>query len=115
MVNWEGKWLVPSARVAPAPRPLAAVLALSFAGQEPEVRALRGLDLLAALVPCVPRFPTDDRARHEAELAQLEGLAQRELVHALSRPRDLASIDRTVSLVQRLIERAPSRNERSAW
>lgn len=102
VVNWEGKWLVPAARVAPAPRPLAAILSLSFGGQEPSVHALRGLEVLAALVPCVPRFPTDDRARHEVELAQLEALARRQLVRSLERPRDLASIDRTVSLVQRL-------------
>jgi hypothetical protein len=103
-VNGEGKWLVPAARVADAPRPLAAVLALRFGGEQPSVRPLRGLEVLAALVPCIPRFPTDDRARHEKELAQLERLATAGRVLELARPRQIDAIDRVVDLVQRVTQ-----------
>lgn len=111
VVNWEGKWLVPSAKVARAPAPLAAVLALRFGGDAPAVKPLRGLGVLAALVPCVPRFPTESVERHTQELDQLEALARRGLVAELCRPRRLESAMDAAEAVRAMIALGPGRNQ----
>ncbi len=111
VVNWEGKWLVPSAKIARSPAPLAAVLALRFDGEAPVVKPLRGLGVLAALVPCVPRFPTESVERHARELDQLEALARRGLVAELSRPRRIESARDTVEAVRAMITLGSGRNQ----
>jgi hypothetical protein len=98
------KVYVSASRVALAPVPLRALVALEFSDVEtPSLRRLRGLDLLAAIIPCIPRMLVDDPALQSRELSQIRALCDIVPVYALSRPRKLSGLGAAGDVLASLI------------
>lgn len=99
------KVYVPASHAAIAPAPLRALVALEFAdGATPSLRRLRGHDLLATLLPCIPRMLVDDPSLQARELSQLRTLCDMVPVYALSRPRKLAGLEAAGDVLVGLLE-----------
>jgi len=82
-----------------------ALFALEFAdGDSPSLRRLRGHDLLATILPCIPRMLVDDPLLQARELAQLRTLSDIVPVYALSRPRQLSGLRAAGDLLENLME-----------
>ena len=89
------KVYVSASRIALEPVPLRALVALEFTDahdESPSLRRLRGHDLLAAIIPCIPRMLVDDPTLQARELSQLRALCDVVPVYALSRPRRLSGL-----------------------
>jgi hypothetical protein len=99
------KTYVTAERAALDPAPLRALVALEFAdGASPALRRLRGHDLLATLLPCVPRMLVDDPTLQARELSQLHTLCDMVPVYALSRPRELGGLAAAGNVLATLLE-----------
>lgn len=99
------KVYVSASRVALDPARLRALVALEFAdGDSPSLRRLRGHDLLATILPCIPRMLVDDPLLQARELAQLRTLCDMVPVYALSRPRQLSGLRAAGDLLENLME-----------
>ncbi len=99
------KVYVSASAVAREPVPLRALVALEFTqGDVPSLRRLRGHDLLATLLPCIPRMLVDDPSLQERELSQLRALCDMVPVYALSRPRRLAGLGDAGDVLATLLE-----------
>jgi hypothetical protein len=98
------KVYVSASRVGLDPMPLRALVALEFADVEaPSLRRLRGLVLLAAIIPCIPRMLVDDPTLQSRELSQIRALCDIVPVYALSRPRKLSGLGAAGDLLASLI------------
>lgn len=90
------------AESASAPSKLVAVVTLAFAEGEPRLVPLDKLEALTQLLPQVARFGVEDRQSRRDELDSLAGLLEKTRAVRLERPRDLASLERSVELLSSL-------------
>ena len=116
-------WLVPDARAAfnlppgeyksaaSPPRvaegaPLRLLVVPAFGDvQRPTLERIRGVAVLAGLVPAVVRFVIDDPAVQMREIEQLERLASAVPIYSLVRPRALERLDESIDLTLDLLEK----------
>ncbi len=99
------KVYVSATRIALDPARLRALVALEFTEVDsPSLRRLRGHDLLATIIPCIPRMLVDDPMLQARELSQLRALCDIVPVYALSRPRKLSGLGAAGDVLAHLME-----------
>jgi hypothetical protein len=103
------RWKTPVEAARPAAKdvPLAALVALAFGpdGSTPELTPLLGTEAFGAINAAYVRFLFDDPTVESRDLHAIADLVAAVPVLTLARPRSLAALDRTASLVNDFVRR----------
>jgi hypothetical protein len=99
-----GKVPIMAPRVALAPVPLRALVALSLdaAAKAPRVARIRGHRALEQLVPCLVRFVIDEPDEQVKELANMAALVDALPFYEVHAPRDFGALSQTARVVEKL-------------